>query len=1233
MKTRIFTFLVLVSISIPQLLYSAGELWRTRLSGNWTTPSTWEYSTNGGGTWITATSSFPDINSSTVTIVTGHTVTVSTSTSLAVDQFTIQGGAVLTLGASSELKINDGSGDDLLLYGTINGPGLMRTFGNPSFNMRNGSAFNAWLNCDTGSVVVRNDDGGNTSEFYGRLYISASRTFAVQNGGYTVKVRGNVLNYGSITGASGASFRMLGDQFTSEGVVSIDNFFFDDTTSITGLNQVWRPANAFISTGSVVTALDTISFAPTAATNFTVNNGGKLNLNSKTVTFDGTNSGIFLTVNGGGTITDGLFRTKGNVTMRVRNSSSFNSPIRVHNGLTVVYNDEGGNTSVLYGNLTIAAGANFAVQNGGYTVSVLGNLINNGTISGSSGAAFRTSGSVFICTGEVTVDNFHFDSITSISGTAQSWRSGNTYINGPAVVTASENLSFVSISSVSYHINGILDLSSFNITIDAVASSVTFNLNTGGTVRGGLLKTKGSVTLRVRNNSNFESPLEVVSGLTTSTNDQAGNTSTYYGNVTVNSGASFSVDNGGYTARVLGNLTNNGIIGGSSGAAMRMLGQLFTDAGIVTVNNFHFDDTTQMTGSTQNWRVANTYLNTNSLLTLTDDAKFNPNAQAYIYVNSGARMNLNSRNISMEPSAASLILIINNGGRVYSGQLQAKGNVGIVVRNNALFDSRVRVLTGITTAWNDEGGNAFSMNGSITVDTSASFRVNDGGYICTVNDSIINRGNIGGTSNSSIRFFGPVLINEGNIDVNYFYFDGILVSPTAFHNISGSGQFTTPNVNIVNGSYVKLLSDHRFGSININPGGILDFGGKNLKLTGGGFPMTIGGGIFANGGAIEFNGTAGQILNSSFPANCNIRVNNPAGVAMANSVTFNGQITLVSGDLDLNGNILTLDQNGNLSESAGNTVKGNSGYILTLRNLNAPNNLNVAGLGAYITSAQNLGATEIRRLHTAQTLPTGNSITRIYTIKPVNNASLNATLRFSYDESELNSLTENSLGIFTSTNAGANYFIAGGTRDTVLNRITLTGISTFSRYTAGSSIGGVLNLTVAPQGLYIPGTQRLSIRDSVTVELRSKNSPYALIDVAKAAIDSVTLTARLEYAVAPSDTYYVAVKMRNALETWSKTNGYVHIGGGVSSYNFTSAQAQAYGNNMILTGTKWTLYSGDVNRDGTIDATDLSRIDNDAYGFVSGYVVTDLNGDGFVDGTDYLIADNNATNFVSLVRP
>lgn len=114
--------------------------------------------------------------------------------------------------------------------------------------------------------------------------------------------------------------------------------------------------------------------------------------------------------------------------------------------------------------------------------------------------------------------------------------------------------------------------------------------------------------------------------------------------------------------------------------------------------------------------------------------------------------------------------------------------------------------------------------------------------------------------------------------------------------------------------------------------------------------------------------------------------------------------------------------------------------------------------------------------------------------------------------------------------------------------------------------------------------------------------------------------------------YYIVVKHRNSVETWSKSGGEV-FANGILNFDFTTAATQAYGSNMVLVGSDYAFYSGDVNDDGFVDGADGLLIDNDAFNFVSGYVVTDLNCDGTVDGSDAVFADNNAFAFVGIVRP
>lgn len=190
-------------------------------------------------------------------------------------------------------------------------------------------------------------------------------------------------------------------------------------------------------------------------------------------------------------------------------------------------------------------------------------------------------------------------------------------------------------------------------------------------------------------------------------------------------------------------------------------------------------------------------------------------------------------------------------------------------------------------------------------------------------------------------------------------------------------------------------------------------------------------------------------------------------------------------------------------------------------------------------------------------------------------------------------------------------------------------------YTARSSsecsdIG--LYLRYAIEGFYDDVNDVHNILDVVYVYLADPNPPHNFVDTSLMYLDNNLLLNEAAFYNAPAGSYYVVVKHRNALQTWSAAP--VSIDDNPGFYDFTAASTNAFGDNVVLKGSRWCLYSGDVNQDETIDGTDLQEIDNDAYNFIFGQLLnTDLNGDDFVDGGDYLLADNNAANFISLIRP
>ena len=117
--------------------------------------------------------------------------------------------------------------------------------------------------------------------------------------------------------------------------------------------------------------------------------------------------------------------------------------------------------------------------------------------------------------------------------------------------------------------------------------------------------------------------------------------------------------------------------------------------------------------------------------------------------------------------------------------------------------------------------------------------------------------------------------------------------------------------------------------------------------------------------------------------------------------------------------------------------------------------------------------------------------------------------------------------------------------------------------------------------------------------------------------------------------YYIAIKHRNSIETWSANP--VLMSNAVS-YDFTSSMDKAYSDGynspmkQIANG-KFALYSGDINQDGTADAIDLQIAENDAYNFSFGYNSSDCNGDGASDALDMQIIENNASLFLFMSRP
>jgi hypothetical protein len=128
------------------------------------------------------------------------------------------------------------------------------------------------------------------------------------------------------------------------------------------------------------------------------------------------------------------------------------------------------------------------------------------------------------------------------------------------------------------------------------------------------------------------------------------------------------------------------------------------------------------------------------------------------------------------------------------------------------------------------------------------------------------------------------------------------------------------------------------------------------------------------------------------------------------------------------------------------------------------------------------------------------------------------------------------------------------------------------------------------------------------------------------------------------NSYFIKLIHRNSLETWSSQP--VVFTSPSTSYDFTTAQNKAFGNNMVQTfdNMGWMIYSGDIsdgtlngtglgNQDGIIEAQDYVDMENAVAIIKIGYQYEDLTGDGIVEAADYLIMENAVSAIRFAMRP
>jgi type IX secretion system substrate protein len=171
------------------------------------------------------------------------------------------------------------------------------------------------------------------------------------------------------------------------------------------------------------------------------------------------------------------------------------------------------------------------------------------------------------------------------------------------------------------------------------------------------------------------------------------------------------------------------------------------------------------------------------------------------------------------------------------------------------------------------------------------------------------------------------------------------------------------------------------------------------------------------------------------------------------TVTITNELNMLSGNLDLNGNVIELTDNGTITgESAASYILSSDvgGFVKKTVDLNAPTSENPGNIGVSITSSANLGSTTIQRGYEVQDVNGEVSIVRYYDISPANNSGLDATVRFSYFDHELNGNVENDLIPFRyNGTTWDDYPVTAN--DVTANWVETNGVDAFSIWTLANS--------------------------------------------------------------------------------------------------------------------------------------------------------------------------------------
>ena len=772
---------------------------------------------------------------------------------------------------------------------------------------------------------------GNSS---GTVSIASGATLQIGAGGATTETFPTNFISSNINLASGATVT-----YNTTDAQTISSLFSYKNLTITG-NSTKTADGALTVTGNI-----------TVNTNATFSDGGYQITGNGTGTFTLTAGANLILGTAASATSFPTDFTTGNISFASTSTVTYNSNASQNISNAPVY----GNLTLscasaasrnASGDLTVSGiltiGTNISLNDNGHTITAQGNVVNNGTHSG---------------TGKIYMNG----------GLAVHAVSGNPAVFGNLELNDANGATLTSAGTTV--INGTLTVTQGTLTLNAFTTSLTVS----GETNVGIGATSGILKIAVAGTRTFSNAVTI--GANGTWNNSSNSAISIAGDLTVNAGATFTAGTGVYTFSGAGK-TIGGTITALSIPSLTATGTISNGIEGLTVG-------TALSGSGSFTQNTNSVLYIGGTLGVTNfDATTSPNTVCYNKTNGAQNVRATTYDhLTIDKSGQTATLLtpgitVNSDLTITTGTLELSsfnitvtGNTtvtGTIVDNSATGTNTFNGDVTVNGTVSNTGNSAMSIVGNLTVNTGATFTAGTGTYTFSGTSKTIG-GTIAalsiptltatGTISNSIAGLtvGTALSGSGSFTQNtssVLYIGGTL-------GVSTFNATASPNTVCYNSTTAsQTVISTTYHNLTINKSS------QTASLTSG---ITVNGDLTISTGTLSDAGNTITLLGSwnnsgTYSTTGKLLVSGSSLTqGLSGSTTFNNlTINKSAGDFTLNSSITI---SASLSLNSGNLITGSSNSITFGTSASSPNEITSSRIvGKAIMSSRSVGVNSLNFL-------------------------------------------------------------------------------------------------------------------------------------------------------------------------------------------------------------------------------------------------------------------------------